>query len=391
MYQQLKQIVFITCIVCCSLKLQAQSRGTFKQLTDSIAVLENSKNHAALIAMGKLAIHDKIDYYSLRMSLGNAYLNLGNYQNAYFQYNQAFKFDPSSLMAVQNMRTCAILIGQTGLSNYFNPSLGIANKRLQKIYVETGSKLSNRTDSIQNMYYAHLGLLLSMNKNIETYLGYFYCTQKSTLYDVIQHQYLGMVNIIASPTVQFKLGLSYLQCVVDDHTQNSQQTISNYTEAIAVQKQFNKVNLGVNATIGRLNKKQQWQIGASLKYAPKGNDKLGLQFNPILQNQDNQYTVIYNPGISVRLKSNTWLIGSYSYANTTNYIEQEGFIVNNNYDLTKDKISLMLNYKTANNKDFYICYQFENKARKYIEPVYYSEINQAYSFQTVIIGYTLKN
>jgi len=391
MCKQLKLFILINSMFCYTSKIEAQSIGSFKNLVDSIDILEKLQDYSALITLGELAIDKKIDYYNLRMRLGNAYFKQEKTQNAYYHYYKAFKLNPSSLEAIQQMHTCALLAGQSTLTDYFNSSLGIANHRLQKIYLETGTKLSNRTDSIQHIYYGHLGLLLNANKYLESYLGYFYCTQNSSLYNVLQHQYLGIATVTINPTVQVKIGCSYLHTLVNDLTLLQQQTISNYTEAIAIQKQYRNINLGVNTAIGRLNKKQQWQIGATFNYAPKGNNKLGFQFNPIIQNQDNQYHIIYNPGISVKLYRNCWLIGSYAYVNTTNYIEQEGFIVNNNYDLTKDKIALMLNYKTANNKDFYLCYQFENKSRKYIEPVYYSEINQAYTFQNIIIGYTLKN
>ncbi len=391
MCQQLKKIIIFVGILICSLQLTSQTIGSFVGLTDSIAAFEKQKNFTKIIAIGKLAIHRDIDFYKLRMSLGNAYLNKGNFQQAYLHFNKAYQFDPSSIEALQNLNTCAVLNGQNNLSNYYKPKLGITNQVLQKVYAETGSKLSSRTDSINHLYYVHLGLLLNISKQLETYQGYFYCTQKSSLYDVTQHQYLGIATIVLNPTLQLKLGFSYLQALVNEHFQNSQQTIANFTEAITINKQIANLNIGLNAAICRLNKQEQWQIGALFQYAPLGNDKLNIQFNPILQNQNTEYKVIYNPSVSIKLWKNSWLIGTYTYANTTNYIEQEGFMVHNNYDTTNDKFALMFNYKTQSNKDFYLCYQLESKTRKYLEPLYYSEVNQVYTFNNLIIGYTLKN
>jgi hypothetical protein len=296
-------------------------------------------------------------------------------------------FDPSSQYAINGMQYCALLNGQNTVSNYLKPRLGIPNKPIQKIYIETGAKLSNRTDSIQHMYIAHAGILLNLSRAIESYQGYAYCSQKSSLYDVIQHQYIGLTNIQLNTNTQLELGFSYLYAAVDNHLTNQSQSINNYTEAIALNKQFANLNIGINAAIGRLNRKEQWQLGANLNYSLTGNDKLSIQFNPILQNQNDEFKLIYNPAMIFKASRNLWIITNYTYANTTNYIEQEGFIVNNNYDLTKDKFSVLFNYKTAKNKDVYLCYQFENKQRQFGFP----EINQDYTFNTIILGYTLKN
>jgi hypothetical protein len=321
------------------------------------------------------------------MRMGEAYFNLGNYRHAFHQYHKAYLFDPSSQYAINRMRDCALLNGQNAVNNYLKPSLGISNEPIQKIYVETVAKLSNRTDSKQHMYIAHAGILLNLSRAIESYQGYAYCSQKSRLYDVIQHQYIGLTNIQFNTNTQLKLGFSYLYAAVDNHLTKQSQSINNYTEAIALNKQFANLNIGINAAIGRLNRKEQWQLGANLNYALTGNDQFSFQFNPILQNQNDEFKLIVNPSITLRAFRNFWIITSYTYANTTNYIEQEGFIVNNNYDLTKDKYSLLFNYKTSKNKDLYLCYQFENKKRQFGYP----EFNQDYTFNTIILGYTLKN
>lgn len=386
MHKQLKFILLLLGIGL-AFNLQSQTNNSFKRLNDSMYNLEQNLNYQGVIQLSNLALKKNVDYYYLRMKLGNAYFNTGKYQQAYYQYYKAYLFNKSSVEAISKMRDCTLLNGQNSLNNYFKPSLGIANQKIQKIYLETGTKLSNRTDSIQHTYFAHLGLGINIKKQIESYQGYTYCSQKSSLYDVVQHQYIGLVNMILNPTFQLKLGFSYLNATVDNHLLNEQTQISNFTEAIAINKQLLNFNFGIDAAICRLNKKEQWQLGATVNYSPTGNDKLNLQFHGILQNQDNHLHLIYNPSFYCKLGKNLWLIGAYTYANSTNYIEQEGFIVNNNYDNTKDKFSVMLNFKTSKNKDLYLCYQFENKSRKYSYP----EIQQTYSFNNIIIGYTLKN
>jgi hypothetical protein len=387
MFKQLISILFLLFCFISGKETSAQTIGAFKHLNDSLSKLESNSNNNGVIALGKLAISKQVDYYYLRIRIAEAYFNLGKYQQAFYQFHSAYLFDKSSLYALSRMRDCAMLNGQNAVNNYLKPSLGISNDPIQKIYVETGTKLSNRTDSIQHTYIAHAGLLLNITKNLETYQGYSFCSQKSSLYNVVQHQYIGLANIQLNTNSQLKLGFSYLHAAVDNHLLNETQQIDNFTEAISLNKQISNVNLGLNAAIGRLNKKEQWQLGANFNYAVTGNDKLAIQFNPILQNQSNEFKLISTPSLTFRAFRNCWINTAYTYANTSNYIEQEGFIVNNNYDLTIDKFSVLLNYKTAKNKDLYLCYQFENKQRQFGYP----EINQDYNFNTIIVGYTLKN
>ena len=385
MFRQLIKILFLLFCLIFEKEASAQTQGTFKRLNDALSALDS--NNKAIIALGKLAISKQVDYYYLRMKIGEAYFKLGKTQQAFYQFHKAYLFDPSSQYAINGMQYCAMLNGQNAVSNYLKPRLGIPNKPIQKIYIETGTKLSNRTDSIQNTYIAHAGILLNLSRYLETYQAYTYCSQKSSLYDVIQHQYMGLANLQLNTSTQLKFGFSYLYAEVDDHLLNESQRINNFTEAMSINKQISNFNIGLNAAIGRLNKKEQWQLGAILNYAVTGNDKLSIQFNPILQNQNDEFKLIYNPAVTFKAFRNLWIITNYTYANTTNYIEQEGFIVNNNYDLTKDKYSVLFNYKTAKNKDLYLCYQFENKQRQFGFP----EINQNYTFNTILLGYTLKN
>ncbi len=385
MFKQLIKILFLLFYFLIEKEASAQTQFTFKRLNDSLSVLDS--NNKAIIALGKLAISKQVDYFYLRMKIGEAYFKLGKTQQAFYQFHKAYLFDPSSQYAINGMRYCAMLNGQNAVSNYLKPSLGIPNKPIQKIYIETGAKLSNRTDSIQNIYIAHAGILLNLTRKLDTYQGYTYCSQKSSLYDVVQHQYTGLANLQLNANTQLKLGFSYIYAAVDNHLLNESQSINNFTEAMAISKQISNFTIGLNAAIGRLNKKEQWQLGANLNYSLTGNDKLSIQFNPILQNQNDEFKLIYNPAVIFKAFRNLWIITNYTYANTTNYIEQEGFIVNNNYDITKDKFSVLFNYKTAKNKDVYLCYQFENKQRQFGFP----EINQDYTFNTIIIGYTLKN
>ena len=158
-----------------------------------------SSNWDSLIIEGKEAIRQNIDYFYLRMRLGTAYYEKGNYMKAANNFEKALEFSSADPSALEYLYYCYLFSNREQdarfLSKQFPESLDKKinppkSKPIDEIYLETGPVFSNNIavneknnlmgkDSLYGMqdlnndkYYFHLGLKKNIGKRTSFYLGY---------------------------------------------------------------------------------------------------------------------------------------------------------------------------------------------------------------------------
>jgi tetratricopeptide (TPR) repeat protein len=358
---------------------------TTKTLEDSSYHYYLSAQHDKQIKLIKTAYQFDMDYYYLRLRMGIAYMGKGDYKTAIYHFNKARKLNLYGKDAIPYVRDCALAMGMENLDRYTKKKMDVPVGFLKMAYLESGSKLSSFSDTIGNTYYGHFGMQFALGSKFTSYQAYSFTYQNTFPLNVRQHQYYTHLAYKPSINWQFNANYSILIANIQLNTNDSVYNGTNYIMGLSVLKHHKKIDISLNASYSYLNSLEQYQAGLGIVYYPFGNDKLQLRVHLNGQKQDSIITPIIIPSATVKLFRNCWIKGEYIVANTSNFVEQDAFISNNNPDKTIDKTSLLLNYKFNHRNDLYLVCQYE---RKEVD----SEDKPAkpYEFRNIILGYSIK-
>ena len=377
-------ILFLMMFVGLLVELKAQNFNS-KQVEDLSYQNFLNGNHEQQIKLIETVLPLGIDYYYLRVRLGIAYMAKGNYRTALFHFNKAKKFNRHGVEAISYIRDCSLALGMDNLDRLSKKESGIPVGFLKMIYAETGMKQSSFADTIGHTYFAHYGMQFALGSKLTSYQAYSFAYQNTLPLNVRQHQYY--THLAYKPSVNWQINgnFSYLIANIQLNTNDSVYNEANYVYGFSIIKHHKKFDYSLNASYSYLNLKEQIQGGIALSYFVFGNDLLQLRMQANAQYQDSVLTPIYIPSATIKLFRNCWLKGEYIIANTSNFIEQDAFITNNNPDKTFDKATLMLNYKIKSRHDFYLLGQLENKE---VDPI--DKPAKPYQFKNIILGYSIK-
>lgn len=173
-------------------------------------------NWLSVIRVGKEALANGYDYYYLRMRLGTAYFEQGNYRNAIRQYNQALRFNKGddyakkgnyySYLNLGNREQASVIARDFGLEK--KRSLGISSKNfLDFLYVETGyspssgqgspagsligpGKIYGEEDLQKDLFYTQLGGRIKVEPSLSLYAGF-------TIMNINKGNHFGYSTLIA--------------------------------------------------------------------------------------------------------------------------------------------------------------------------------------------------
>ena len=122
-------LIILTVIMFSSLKAQVQF--DFRQVDSITYVNTLSENWEEVIGAGKLAIENDIDYFYLRLRMGIAYFNKGNYRSASRHLLQAGKFNPDDGLTKDYLYYSFLYAGQDKKAAYVSSGL---NEKMRSKY-----------------------------------------------------------------------------------------------------------------------------------------------------------------------------------------------------------------------------------------------------------------
>ncbi len=353
------------------------------------------KKWPELIALINKAFVNEIDYYYLRMRIGIAHFEKGNYNKAEVHFKKAIEFNSNDELAKTYLYYCLINNGRDdearSLSRKFSDSLNIATgeqKERFMVLIEGGSKLSNQNlysdpltksevDYFNPALYFQIGLKHSFKKRVTLFHAYTHYNQITYIGKVNQNQYYLSANLVLNksfvliPAFHFTqinfIGKNY---VIDFNTGQLKAVkdtiypkINSNVLSLAIKKQVKQLNLSIGATFITTSTLRQYIYSTLASYAVFGNPKLiiGSQFylhsistNSVLYGSVAPF-VYYQaiPKFSMKL--------SYLYNQGNNLVEDNGYLINNSLDLTNSRWSLLCNYDINTKVSVYGLYQYENK------------------------------
>ncbi|MBN2681370.1 MAG: hypothetical protein JXR58_02570 [Bacteroidales bacterium] len=374
-------------------------------------------NWDEIIKLGKKAIKNDIDYYYLRMRLGIAlyekgnylwakkhfdkarsfnsgdttinyylysiYRNTGNYKTALF-YEK--KLSDSQLDYLQIPKNKPFVSGFAAEMNIFsNPSF---NSQLE-VSPETLFPNSKKTitNNFTNTYiylnhlmgkrlsYSHAitflslsGQVLSMPPIMPTpppLEGYLSDEQK-----VKQTQYYGKFSLQLAKRSNFGFGIHSIGSSTESfrgrgaRMESSNTRERNFVKFLSFTQGFSIFQINGFLAKSNLNLEHQTQFGAGLTILPFGNLNQYLfgEFSSVTENDSIQRQIIRIKAGS-KIYRNLWLEGSLTIGEIMNYLESDGLLVYNNTStiLSKTEITLYL-YRPKNKIQYYLRYSL-NKNR----------------------------
>lgn len=394
----------------------------FSQDTLNSAIVEQKsyqlyldKNWTDLIKFGNNALNKGFDYYYLQIRIGIAYFEKKNYSLAENHFKKVLEFNSDDELAQEYLYYCFIYNGRNEearmLSKNFKKELAekIGTNKLSKvefILLEGGTKISDSPDYynkdtktnsnyFNSPVYLQLGLSHYIKNRFSVFHALTYYKQVSFIGESKQIQYFlkGSVpinnNWLFSPSIHFlgsKLTTSSPATPPSTlHIGPPSRTVITETKSnavvgsLAIQRTINKFTISIGTSVSNIADKTQLIHNGFVSYSVFGNSKLVLGCSGYAHTIDNYSTTYaaFTPFIYLQPMKRLSIKASYFSNSGTNLIEDNGYLVNNSFDLTSSRLSILASLYLSKHVSFYALYQFENK----------TESAQKFNYQyNVIVG-----
>ncbi len=424
-------------------------------------------NWDSLIITGKNGLKNKQDYFYLRLRLGVAYYNTGNYSKAISQLKRAQHFNPYDETAMEYLYYSYLYLNRENearaLSQKFPSKLAdkLATKHFpffDRFYVEGGPSFSNNIelnqrkslagpDSIygeqdlnENKIYLHAGTELNLSKKISLYAGYSYLTidklkqiqafdvttsvfnaksypggiyadtvyqRKADFYryhyTLLQHEFYSNATFTSKNGIHFSpafhlLNVNYSTIdatpVIENFKLQPVDTVPlfqtryliskrdtsffNYVLSATLSKSISLFTLGLSASFSNLNNKNQYQVGGSVTFLPKGNLNLYTITNLTFAHESPDNRLVFDQLIGAKLFPKLWLEGFVTLGDRVNYNEKNAFVVYNSGDIIHFSAGANLIVPLGKHFEFSIRYRYYDQLGFLVR--YHNEYTEAQTF-----------
>lgn len=337
-----------------------------------------------LIAFGEEALLKETDYFYLRMRIGIAYYEKSNFALAQVHFRKALYFNSTDVLAQEYLYYCYVFTGKQEeamqLSLLFSEKLkskiGIANKSaVEEITLESAQKSpkekyvnSEGTAFFQNATYIQLGLKHSLKNRFSLFHAATYYSQKSNIGDVKQTQYYlqGTVPLKNQWTLQPAIHLINTKYSNASVPVQNETNDNSFLASFSLSKRIKKTEITAGTTYTDNPQLSQNTYFGRIAYAPLGNSKFILGYTHYVhssasnsvQNNSKAPYLYFEPTTKTSLKV------SYFDNENSNIAEDNGYLVNNAYHLTKNRLALLLDYDISKSLTVYGMYQYEQKTHR---------------------------
>ncbi|MGB2273123.1 MAG: tetratricopeptide repeat protein [Flavicella sp.] len=375
-------------IICMALTIQsnAQETNTLSVNVKSYQLYEKQQ-WSELIAFGEEALQNETDYFYLRMRIGIAYYEKKNYALAQIHFRKALEFNSTDILAQEYLYYCYVFTGKQEearlLSRLFSQKLksiiGISNKSaIEEITLETAQKSPKEnyineggTAYFQNATYIQLGLKHNLKNKFSLFHAATYYSQKSNIGDVKQTQYYLQATIplknqwTLQPAIHL-INTKYTNALTSVQNETSDNS---FLASFSLSKRIKKTELTVGTTYTDNPQLSQNTYLGRIAYAPLGNSKIILGYTHYthsapsnsVQNNSKAPYLYFEPSAKSSIKV------SYLDNENSNIAEDNGYLINNAYHLTENRLALLLDFDISKSLTVYGMYQYEQKTHRLVE------------------------
>jgi hypothetical protein len=379
----------IILFVCILFSITAKAdHGSNASRIDSVTYIQYLNAHwKALIDTADIAIQNGDDFYWLYVRAAWASQQLNKpYAERYYLQRGDQKYPGDQLLQTRlylnsfatNQYTSSLNLNRTIMKD---SSLAMYYKRLpytHLVNLEGGIKFPTDKSLYDPMYYGQAGVGFRV-RNIAFYTAFMYLEQKMYYCLMKQHQIYASAAFSLKNKWQFAPMVNILTYHLSNtpgYFDSTKLSATAYAAGFQVSRLYKNFNLGAGFYYSHLGGKEQVQIQPSVVWYPFANNKLYAQATFNYLAEQNIFTVSGTVGY-MPLKKLSFTAG-YLSAGTRYFTEQNGFVVNNSYDITKYRYLASCTWQIKPLLSVYGLYQYETKTENYY--------NTPYAYNTGIIG-----
>ena len=379
--------------------VSAQEGKDFVSVNSSTLELLNAKQWDKLILACEDAIDNGIDYFYLRMRIGIAYYNKGEYISAANQFEEALSFNSADEVALEYLYYSYIFSARAAKANHLQGQMTEDLRARLKIsgpkffdclYAESGVTTGNnstadgaiRAKDAANSYgefyrgnnqtYYQLGFMNWIGNDISLYYGYsavglsvtkqIFASNNSASsdYTINQTQYYvspawqvgrdtkitaayNAVNV-SYATMNAAYNSTTDQYIFTPNTTSTQ--LNDYVEFLSLSQDMGLWTCSLFYSYSQLSKHKQNQEGLEAVFYPSGNNDIYFnttvtQFNET-DNTDNGSRMILDEVVGVKLSKSFWVEGNVTSGKLKNYNEKNAYVVYNLGDDIKSRAGVSL-------------------------------------------------
>jgi hypothetical protein len=306
------------------------------------------------------------DYFFLRYRLSAAAFYKEKYRIAIDECYEALRFNSTDTFTLKLLEVSLLESGR-------NHEALLAAKRLRKlgaaplpryfpaslnsVSADMGIKISNST-SIDNLNYKGIGVGIYPIAPLLIHASFSSIQQSNYYSAVVQKTFTGFTRY------QFRKGLSayghfsYLNVAID-FKDKTQRTLMNNVGGLGIKKSIGNWDVEVGYDMGNLNDSNQTQESVGLTWFPLSNPNLTLRSAIICQQQSSTTHYSYKAGIAGKILPHLWLSADYYKGSSRNIVENNGFFINNAYDIVQSRSTAALTWIPGRKFSAYISASYE--------------------------------
>jgi hypothetical protein len=332
-----------------------------------------------LVVTGEKALNKHIDYYYLRLRLGVAYFQLQKFRAAEQQFNKAMQFNSEDpflkeylyFTYLKNAHYEQALKLSASFDNTLKTRTVGTDMPISLLYAESGGKISNNDQIFSNAFYLQAGIGHRLTKYLNITHAYTNYNQQAFYGKVTQKQYYLGAKIPIKKTWLINPAFHLVTFDVASppstkfpYYKTPTKTVNGIVAAINLQKTFTYFDIAAGYAYATLNDSIQQQENIQMNIYPWANNKFSIGANVTIQQRNgiNKNTFGYNFNTTYAPHWKFKISASYFMGDLKNNTEDNGFVVNNSYYVTTNRITLTPQIAITKKIDAYMMYQYENKA-----------------------------
>lgn len=382
-----------------SLSETEESRLDFANVDSTSYKLWADERWTELSEFCDKAIHSGLDYYYLRVRAGIAAYKLNKYRQAIRHFERALDFNNNDDLALSYLYSCYLQAEQfeeaRWLLKKFTPayaaSLGLDQvSNLDFIVFENGFKSADSSNLFKNPFFFSAGLGHSVRQRVSLFHNFSFFTQQESRFNVNQFQYYLRATIPLQQHLKLSLGAhvmnvslenkSYLpvantvtyQILTPNGPQVGRTSFTTYNEEITKKSNYYYVgsfnlshhsrfaDLHVGALFASLDTVYQGQAHLGLTLYPLSNNRLSIGATSYLHREIDA-NLAFAPFLNLQITPKVTLNVFYLKNSGPNIIENNGYLVNNSIDYTRERLGAVLSVKVNSNAWIYGVYAHERK------------------------------
>lgn len=359
--------------------IQAQNAADYikidKQTYDAFA----QKDWKQVTDIGKEALTEGVDYYFLRYRMGVAFYEQKQYRAAIPHFEKALVFNQFDEVSKEYLYYAYCASERFSDAEKLSKTMRKDTQKRLKIksapflstVITEGGIKAPSFDSLKGMTFLSVGLGHRIG-DVATAFHNFSSVSQTVYYGTISQKqyYLGV-------TVPLKNGLSVQPVfhLIDLNLASTNAYVksfhrTDFLASVQATQRLTLLDISANGSLSNLYNKQQMQLGAGIAYYPLGNNELALLANGTFQKDSATSSFIVQVGARYRPTPQWELSAHYYSGNALNVNEMNGFLVNNSYDVLKNRIGVMARYAATNQLSVYALGQLESRTESYYKVAY---------------------